>query len=107
MHVQFLMKNPWYKFAKATERKWGAPIELQMAIIRKESGYDWLARPERTKLFKVIPWKRKSSSLGYSQAIENTWETYKKVLAKSTLLGCYSKTHLILLAGMLIKLIEK
>ena len=53
-----------------------------MAIIRKESGYDWLARPERTKLFKVIPWKRKSSSLGYSQAIENTWETYKKSTGK-------------------------
>ena len=49
----------WYKFAKSTEKKWGAPVELQMAIIKKESGYDWLARPERTKLFKVIPWKRK------------------------------------------------
>jgi hypothetical protein len=58
------------------------PIELQMAIIKKESGYDWLARPERTKLFKVIPWKRKSSSLGYSQAIENTWEIYKKSTGK-------------------------
>tara|TARA_B100001115_G_C15776644_1_gene381618 strand:- start:429 stop:953 length:525 start_codon:yes stop_codon:yes gene_type:complete len=78
----FNEKYLWYKFAKATERKWGAPIELQMAIIRKESGYDWLARPERTKLFKVIPWKRKSSSLGYSQAIEDTWETYKKSTGK-------------------------
>ena len=78
----FNEKYLWYKFAKATERKWGAPIELQMAIIRKESGYDWLARPERTKLFKVIPWKRKSSSLGYSQAIEDTWENYKKSTGK-------------------------
>ena len=87
----FNEKYLWYKFAKATERKWGAPIELQMAIIRKESGYDWLARPERTKLFKVIPWKRKSSSLGYSQAIENTWETYKKSTGKKYVTGCYSK----------------
>ena len=78
----FNEKYLWYKFAKATERNWGVPIELQMAIIRKESGYDWLARPERTKLFKVIPWKRKSSSLGYSQAIEDTWETYKKSTGK-------------------------
>ena len=83
----FNEKYLWYKFAKATERKWGAPIELQMAIIRKESGYDWLARPERTKLFKVIPWKRKSSSLGYSQAIEILGKLIKKALAKSTLLG--------------------
>jgi len=66
-------KYLWYKFAKSTEKKWGAPVELQMAIIKKESGYDWLARPERTKLFKVIPWKRKSSSLGYVD------QTYKKM----------------------------
>ena len=78
----FNEKYLWYKFANASERRWGVPIELQMAIIKKESGYDWLARPERTKLFKVIPWKRKSSSLGYSQAIEDTWETYKKSTGK-------------------------
>jgi hypothetical protein len=78
----FNEKYLWYKFAKSSQRKWGVPIELQMAIIKKESGYDWLARPERTKLFKVIPWKRKSSSLGYSQAIENTWEIYKKSTGK-------------------------
>jgi len=71
-------KYLWYKFAKASQDKWGAPIELQMAIIKKESGFDFLARPERTKLFKVIPWTRKSSSLGYSQAVEDTWEVYKK-----------------------------
>ncbi len=75
-------KYLWYKFAKSAEKKWGAPVELQMAIINHESGYDWLARPERTKLFKVIPWKRKSSSLGYSQAVEDTWETYKRSTGK-------------------------
>jgi len=75
-------KYLWYKFAKSTEKKWGAPIELQMAIIKKESGYDWLARPERTKLFKIIPWKRPSSSLGYSQAVVDTWETYKRSTGK-------------------------
>ena len=75
-------KYLWYKFAKSTEKKWGAPVELQMAIIKKESGYDWLARPERTKLSKVIPWKRKSSSLGYSQAVVDTWETYKRSTGK-------------------------
>ena len=75
-------KYLWYKFAKSTEKKWGAPVELQMAIIKKESGYDWLARPERTKIFKIIPWKRPSSSLGYSQAVIDTWETYKRSTGK-------------------------
>ena len=67
----------WYKHAKKTERKWGTPISLQLAIIKMESDFDWLAKPPRHKLFKVIPYKRKSSSLGYSQAVEGTWEQYK------------------------------
>ena len=74
----FSEKYLWYKFAKKTERKWGAPIELQMAIIKKESGFDWLAKPERTKIFKIIPWKRPSSSFGYSQAVIGTWDMYKR-----------------------------
>ena len=43
-----------------------------------ESDFDWLAKPQRLKLFKVIPYKRPSSSFGYSQAVKGTWEQYKK-----------------------------
>ena len=67
----------WYKHAKKTQKKWGTPISLQLAIIKMESDFDWLAKPPRHKLFKVIPYKRKSSSLGYSQAVKGTWEQYK------------------------------
>ena len=67
----------WFKHAKKTQKKWGTPISLQLAIIKMESDFDWLAKPPRHKLFKVIPYKRKSSSLGYSQAIKGTWEQYK------------------------------
>ncbi len=67
----------WYKHAKKTEKKWGTPISLQLGIIKMESDFDWLAKPPRHKLFKVIPYKRKSSSLGYSQAVKGTWEQYK------------------------------
>ena len=42
-----------------------------------ESDFDWLAKPARQKLFKVIPYKRPSSSFGYSQAIKGTWKQYK------------------------------
>ena len=42
-----------------------------------ESDFDWLAKPARLKLFKVIPYKRPSSSFGYSQAIKGTWKQYK------------------------------
>ena len=43
-----------------------------------ESDFDWLAKPQRHKLFKVIPYKRPSSSFGYSQAIKGTWKLYKE-----------------------------
>jgi len=43
-----------------------------------ESDFDWLAKPARQKIFKIIPFKRPSSSLGYSQAVKGTWEQYKK-----------------------------
>ncbi|MBT91838.1 MAG: lytic transglycosylase [Candidatus Pelagibacter sp.] len=68
----------WYKHAKKTEQKWGTPIYIQLAFIKMESGFDWLARPERLKIFKVIPYRRPSSSFGYSQAVKGTWKQYKK-----------------------------
>ena len=68
----------WYKYTKKSEKKWGTPVYLQLAIIKMESDFDWLAKPPRHKLFKVIPYKRPSSSFGYSQAVNGTWEQYKK-----------------------------
>ena len=67
----------WYKHAKKVQKKWGTPIHIQLAIIKMESDFDWLAKPPRQKLFKVIPFKRPSSSFGYSQAVKGTWEQYK------------------------------
>ena len=68
----------WYKHAKKVEQKWGTPIYIQLAIIKMESDFNWLAKPARQKIFKVIPYKRPSSSFGYSQAVKGTWEQYKK-----------------------------
>ncbi|RPG99180.1 MAG: lytic transglycosylase [Candidatus Pelagibacter sp. TMED118] len=68
----------WYKHTKKTELKWGTPVYVQLAIIKMESDFDWLAKPQRYKLFKIIPYKRPSSSFGYSQAIKGTWNQYKE-----------------------------
>ena len=68
----------WFKHAKKVEQKWGTPIYIQLAIIKMESDFDWLAKPPRKKIFKVVPFKRPSSSFGYSQAVKGTWEQYKK-----------------------------
>ena len=50
---------------------------IQLAFIKFESDFHWLAKPKRQKLFKIIPFKRPSSSLGYSQAVKGTWKQYK------------------------------
>ena len=68
----------WYKHVKRVEQKWGTPIYIQLAFIKMESDFDWLAKPSRQKIFKVIPFKRPSSSFGYSQAVKGTWEQYKR-----------------------------
>ena len=68
----------WYKYIKNSSEKYNVPVHIILAFVNKESGFNRYARPERTKLFKIIPYKRPSSSLGYSQAVKKTWEQYKK-----------------------------
>ena len=68
----------WYKHAKKSSEKYGAPVHVILAFVNKESGFNRWAKPQRTKLFKIIPYKRPSSSFGYSQAVKKTWEQYKK-----------------------------
>jgi len=70
-------KYLWYKHAKKSSETYGAPIHMILAFVNKESGFNRFAKPKRNKLFKVIPYKRPSSSFGYSQAVNKTWELYK------------------------------
>jgi hypothetical protein len=67
----------WYKSVKKSSEKYGAPIHIILAFVNKESGFNRWAKPKRTKLFKIVPYKRPSSSFGYSQAVNKTWELYK------------------------------
>ncbi len=67
----------WYKHAKKSSEMYGAPIDIILAFVKKESGFNRWAKPKRKRLFKIIPYKRPSSSFGYSQAVNKTWELYK------------------------------
>ena len=67
----------WYKSVKKSSETYGAPIHIILAFVNKESGFNRWAKPKRTKLFKIFPYKRPSSSFGYSQAVKKTWELYK------------------------------
>jgi hypothetical protein len=71
-------KSGWYKAAKKSEQRWGTPKHVQMSIMRQESSFKFNAKPPRTKLLGVIPWKRISNAYGYAQALDSTWVRYKK-----------------------------
>ena len=73
----FSEKYFWYKHAQKSSEKYDVPIHIILAFVKKESGFNRWAKPARAKLFKIIPYKRPSSSFGYSQAVKKTWEQYK------------------------------
>lgn len=70
-------KGRWYRAAKKSEKRWGTPVHVQMAIIRQESTFEFDAKPPRRKLLGFIPWRRPSNAYGYAQALESTWNRYK------------------------------
>lgn len=73
----------WYWAVEDVQTRWGVPIAVQMAIMHQESRFSARAKPPRTKLLWVIPWKRPSTSYGYTQALSSTWEHYKKATGKN------------------------
>ncbi len=74
----FSEKKRWYKHAKNSQKKWGTPIHVQMAILQQESGFKYDAKPGRKKILGFIPWTRKSSAYGYAQVLDDTWKQYTK-----------------------------
>ena len=63
---------------KQTERKWGVPVNVQMATIYQESKFISDARTPFRFAVGVIPMGRQSSAYGYSQALDATWKEYKQ-----------------------------
>ena len=71
-------QRPHYMRAfKATERRWGVPVNVQMAIIHQESRFKANAKTPMRYILGVIPRGRQSSAYGYAQALDGTWEEYK------------------------------
>ncbi|MFQ5562036.1 MAG: hypothetical protein ACE5FO_00555 [Parvularculaceae bacterium] len=71
-------KGGWYKATRRAEKRWGMPKHIQLAIISQESGFDADAKPRRRRFLLVFPGGRKSSARGYPQAIEETWNLYRR-----------------------------
>lgn len=63
---------------KQTERKWGVPVAVQMAIIYQESKFISDNRTPHQYALGVIPVGRQSSAFGYAQALDATWREYQR-----------------------------
>jgi len=61
---------------RRAERNWNVPVHIQMAIIHQESRFDGDIRPPFRYALGVIPMGRQSSAIGYSQALDGTWDEY-------------------------------
>lgn len=68
----------YFRAMRATERKWGVPVHVQMATIHQESKFVGNARTPHQYVLGVIPVGRQSSAYGYSQALDGTWDEYRK-----------------------------
>ncbi len=64
--------------ALATQRKWDVPVASLMAVIHQESKFVGNARTPHKYILGVIPMGRQSSAYGYSQALDATWDEYRR-----------------------------
>ncbi|WP_397542575.1 transglycosylase SLT domain-containing protein [Roseovarius salis] len=78
-----LQQRPQYARAfRATERRWGIPVHVQMATIYQESKFDGEARTPFRWTLGIIPMGRISSAYGYSQALDGTWDEYRETTGR-------------------------
>jgi hypothetical protein len=74
----FHEKPDWFKASQAVEKKYGLPIQVQLAIMRQESSFKHNAAPPRDTFLGIPMWWRVSSAYGYAQAKDETWNWYKE-----------------------------
>jgi len=73
----FEERPKWYRAVREAEKTWGVPVQVQLAIIRQESGFHHDAKAPRASFVGVpLPW-RQSSAYGYAQAKDETWDWYR------------------------------
>ena len=78
-----LTERPHYARAfRNTERRWGVPTHVQMVVIYQESKFKSRARTPYRYVLGVLPMGRVSSAYGYSQAIDGTWDEYRRAAGR-------------------------
>ncbi|MEP2029580.1 MAG: lytic transglycosylase [Paracoccaceae bacterium] len=71
-------RSEYLKAFRTTERRWGVPVHVQMATIYQESKFVSNARTPFQYSLGVIPMGRQSSAYGYAQALDGTWDEYRR-----------------------------
>ena len=78
----FRQQNGWYEAAEKSRSRWRSPIPVMMAIIHQESRFQARVKPPRKKILWLIPGPRPSSSYGYTQALDETWDSYRRATGR-------------------------
>ncbi|KEI35987.1 hypothetical protein FRA_24c00720 [Francisella sp. W12-1067] len=73
----------WYYDMIDSYNRWGVPLNIQMAFLRQESSFRADAKPSMNYYFGFIPVGRASTAYGYAQALDGTWDHYKKETQQS------------------------
>lgn len=74
-----IKENPdWLSSMIESYNKWKTPISIQLAFVRQESSFRHDARPIRPNKWHEFATNYQSSALGYSQALDGTWQDYEK-----------------------------
>ena len=74
----FSQKFGWQRAALQQQAKWNVPMFISMAIMAQESAFRATATPRRKVHLGILPGKPVSSAYGYAQAIDGTWNHYRK-----------------------------
>jgi len=68
----------YFAAMQRTESRWGVPVPVQMATLYQESKFIGNARTPVQYKLGFIPSGRQSSAYGYAQALDGTWDDYRK-----------------------------
>ena len=71
-------KSSWRRSVNASAKKWGVAPSLQLAFIKTESNFRARAKTPRKYFLGLLPTGRISSAYGYAQALDGTWDWYRK-----------------------------
>ncbi|MEM0976324.1 MAG: transglycosylase SLT domain-containing protein [Pseudomonadota bacterium] len=71
-------RSGWFRELDRVERKYNIPKATMLAMMYQESKFVANARTPQTYKLGIIPTGRVSSAYGYAQAIDGTWDWYKR-----------------------------